>query len=163
MALSIKFDVAQARINVHPDKIHRQLSSSRLANGRLHAYHSVIAMSLLHPALLILTLFIVLRLRSMKVTMKFSVCATAKYSSSSSEEADPGSKDVVEATGPTLAEEMTVVMLCVFEVVISFLLVVIRQRLLLSGDVESNPGPMGGKFYLQRFIIGTYPEYYIEA
>ena len=84
----------------------------------------------------------------MKVTMKFSVYATSKYSSSSSEEADPGSKDVVEATGPTLAEEMTVVMLCVFEVVISFLLVVIRQRLLLSGDVESNPGPMGGKFYL---------------
>ena len=147
MSLSVKFDVAQARINVHPDKIHRQLSSSRLANGRLHAYHSVIAMSLLHPALLILTLFIVLRLRSMKVTMKFSVCATTKYSSLSSEEADPGSKDVAEATGPTLAEEMTVVMLCVFEVVISFLLVVIRQRLLLSGDVESNPGPMGGKFY----------------
>ena len=148
MALSVKFDVAQARINVHPDKIHRQLSSSRLANGRLHAYHSVIAMSLLHPALLILTLFIVLRLRSMKVTMKFSIYATSKYSSSSSEEADPGSKDVEEATGPTLAEEMSVVMLCVFEVVISFLLVVIRQRLLLSGDVESNPGPMGGKFYL---------------
>ena len=74
MALSVKFDVAQARINVHPDKIRRQLSSSRLANGRLHAYHSVIAMSLLHPALLILTLFIVLRLRS----MKFSVYATTK-------------------------------------------------------------------------------------
>ena len=144
MALNVKFDVAEARINVHPDKIHRQLSSSRLANGRLHVYHSVIAMSLLHPALLILTLFIVLRLRS----MKFSVYATSKYSSSSSEEADPGSKDVEEATGPTLAEEMTVVMLCVFEVVISFLLVVIRQRLLLSGDVESNPGPMGGKFCL---------------
>ena len=70
--------------------------------------------------------------------------ATSKYSSSSSDR--PGSKDVAEATGPTLAEEITVVMLYVFEVVISFLLVVIRQRLLLSGDVESNPGPMGGKF-----------------
>ena len=69
----VEFDVAQARINcsVHPDKIHRQLSSSRLANGRLNAYHSVIAMSLLHPALLILTLFIVLRLRSMKVKLPF--------------------------------------------------------------------------------------------
>ena len=71
MAFSVKFDVAQARINVHPDKIRRQLSSSRLANGRLHAYHSVIAMSLLHPALLILTLFIVLRLRSMKIKLPF--------------------------------------------------------------------------------------------
>ena len=73
MAALVEFDVAQARINcnVHPDKIHRQLSSSRLANGRLHAYHSVIAMSLLHPALLILTLFIVLRLRSMKIKLPF--------------------------------------------------------------------------------------------
>ena len=71
MAALVEFDVAQARINctIHPDKIHRQLSSSRLANGRLHAYHSVIAMSLLHPALLILTLFIVLRLRSMKIKL----------------------------------------------------------------------------------------------
>ena len=71
MAALVEFDVAQARINcnIHPDKIHRQLSGSRLANGRLHVYHSVIAMSLLHPALLILTLFIVLRLRSMKIKL----------------------------------------------------------------------------------------------
>ena len=69
----VEFDVAQARVNcnIHHDKIHRQLSSSRLANGRLHAYHSVIAMSLLHPTLLILTLFIVLRLRSMKIKLPF--------------------------------------------------------------------------------------------
>ena len=71
MAALVEFDVAQARINcsIHPDKIHQQLSSSRLANGRLHAYHSVVAMSLLHPALLILTFFIVLRLRSMKIKL----------------------------------------------------------------------------------------------
>jgi hypothetical protein len=135
----VKFAVAEARIDLHPDKSHRQLSSSRLANRRLHAYHSVIAMSLLHPALLILTLFIVLRLRSMKVSMKFS-CPP------SSQKADPDSEDVAESTGPSLTEEMTVLMLWVFEVAISFLLVVIRQRLLLSGDVESNPGPMDGKF-----------------
>ena len=73
MAALVEFDVAKARINctIHPDKIHRQLSSSRLANGRLHAYHSIIAMSLLHPVLLILTLFIVLRLRSMKIKLPF--------------------------------------------------------------------------------------------
>ena len=71
MVALVEFDVAEARINcnIHPDKLHRELSSSRLANGRLHAYHSVIAMSLLHPALLILTLFIVLRLRSMKIKL----------------------------------------------------------------------------------------------
>jgi hypothetical protein len=99
-------------------------------------------MSLLHPALLILTLFIVLRLRSMKVSMKFS-CPP------SPQKADPDSEDMAESTGPTLTEEMTVLMLWVFEVTISFLLVVIRQRLLLSGDVESNPGPMDGKIYLR--------------
>ena len=73
MAALVEFDVAQARIhcNIHPDKIHRKLSSSRLANRRLLAYHSVIAMSLLHPALVILTLFIVLRLRSIKIQLPF--------------------------------------------------------------------------------------------
>ena len=73
MAALVEFDVAQARTNcnIHPDKIHRQLSSSRLVNRRLHAYHSIIAMSLLHPALLILTLFIVLCLQSMKIKLSF--------------------------------------------------------------------------------------------
>ena len=71
MVALVEFDVAQACINCnfHPDKTHHQLSSSRLANRRLHAYRSVIAMSLLHPALLILTLFIVLRLRLMKIKL----------------------------------------------------------------------------------------------
>ena len=71
MVALVEFDIAEARIscNFHPDKTHRQLSSSRLANRRLHAYHSIIATSLLHPVLLILTLFIVLRLRSMKIKL----------------------------------------------------------------------------------------------
>ena len=104
MAALVEFDVAQARINctIHPDKIHRQLSSSRLANGRLHAYHSVITMSLLHPALLIL------------------------YRSR-----------------PTL--KTTVVMLGYAEEGEMYLLAIIHQRLIISGDVELNPGPLGGE------------------
>ena len=138
MAL-VDVDVAQTRINLHPDKSLRQLSSSRLANRRIHAYHSVIAMSLLHPALLMFTLFVVLRFRAMKFDAH-----TTKHLSPSCHKADPASKDVVDTTGLALTEEMTL-MLCVVEV-ISFLLVVIRQRLLMSGDVELNPGPLDGKF-----------------
>ena len=131
----VDVDLAQTRTNLHPDKSLRQLSSSRLANRRIHAYHSVIAMSLLHPALLMITLFVVLR-------MKFDACTT-KHLSPSCHKADPASKDVVDTTGLALTEE-TMLMLCVE--LISFLLVVIRQRLLMSGDVELNPGPLDGKF-----------------
>ena len=138
MAL-IGIDIAQTRINLHPNKSLRQLSSSRLANRRIHAYHSVIAMSLLHPALLMLTLFVVLRIR----LMKFDGCTTNHFSLSY-QKPDPASKEVVKTTGLPLTEEM-VLMLCVVVEVISFLLVVIQQRLLLSGDVELNPGPLDGK------------------
>ena len=137
--LLVDVDVAQTRINLHPDKSLRQLSSSRLANRRIHAYHSIIAMTLLHPALLMLTLFVVLRIRS----MKFDGCST-KHFSPSCQKADPASKEVVETTGLPLTEEMAFIP-CVVVEVISFLLVVIRQRLLLSGDVELNPGPLDGK------------------
>ena len=229
MAALVEFDVAQARINctIHPDKIHRQLSSSRLANGRLHAYHSVIAMSLLHPALLILTLFIVLRLRSMKIKLPFKfhrhhsvygagVGGTSRprltlktivvmfekcvmyllvmlyvyrsiitisqlhpalliltlfivlhirsmlnfqihlkqYHLSSS--ADMRSfyffhhkrchhsyKTTSYRSRPTL--KTTVVMLGYAEKDEMYLLMIIHQRLIISGDVELNPGPLGGE------------------
>ena len=137
MAL-VDVDVVQTRINLHPDKSLCQLSSSRLANRRIHAYHSVIAVSLLHPALLMITLFVVLRFRSMKFDTR-----TTNHLSPSCHKADPASKEVMETTDLALTEEMAL-MLCVVEV-ISFLLVVIRQQLLMSGDVELNPGPLDGE------------------
>ena len=85
-----------------------------------------------------LALFIVLRIRSMST--KFHP-HTARYGSSPScHKAGPISKKVGETTDLPLAEETTV-MLRAIEV-IAFLLVIIRQRLLMSGDVELNPGPM---------------------
>jgi hypothetical protein len=201
----VKFDVAEARIDLHPDKSHRQLSSSRLANRRLHAYHSVIAMSLLHPALLILTLFIVLRLRSMKIKLPFKlhhkqlhhstygavvgkprltlktivvmfknllVILHAYHSLIAISQLHPvlliltifiirsmlnfhikwchysygagvGSKG--GTTRPRLTLKTTVVMLVYGEKGEMHLLVIIHQRLILSGDVELNPGPLGGE------------------
>jgi hypothetical protein len=216
MAALVEFDVAEARIDLHPDKSHRQLSSSRLANRRLHAYHSVIAMSLLHPALLILTLFIVLRLRSMKIKLPFklhhkhssygavvgkprltlkaivvmfknllvilhayhSVIALSQlhpalfiltifivlhtrsmlnfhikryhYSHSTS----VGSKG--GTTRPRLTLKTTVVMLVYGEKGEMHLMVIIHQRLILSGDVELNPGPLGGEqLLLSNMLLYT--------
>ena len=131
MAL-INFDAAQARINLHPDKSHRLVSSSKLANGRLHAHYSAIAMSLIHPALLMFTLFVVLRMRSM--SLKFDLRYKRWYRSH-------GNKDRQRLTLETT------MLKCVYaEKGEMYLLVIIHQRLIMSGDVELNPGPMNGEF-----------------
>jgi hypothetical protein len=209
MAALVEFDVAEARIDLQPDKSYRQLSSSRLANRRLHAYHSVIAVSLLHPALLILTLFIMLRLRSMKIKLPFKLhhkqLHHSFYGVGVGRTAEPrqtlkaivvillvvlhayqsviaisqfhpvlliltilfvmlhirlmlnfhikrchyscgagvGSKG--KTTDPRLALKTTVAMLVYGEKGEMHLLMIIYQRLIISGDVELNPGPLGGE------------------
>jgi hypothetical protein len=63
---------------------------------------------------------------------------------SSSYGAGVGSKG--KTTGPRLTLKTTVVMLVCGEKGEMHLLVIIHQRLILSGDVELNPGPgLGGK------------------
>jgi hypothetical protein len=101
----------------------------------LHAYHSVIALSQLHPALFILTIFIVLRIQSM---LNFHI-KWCHYSYG----AGVGSKG--GTTRPRLTLKTTVVMLVCGEKGEMHLLVIIHQRLILSGDVELNPGPLGGE------------------
>ena len=135
-------DVAQTRINLHPDKSLRQLSSSRLANRRIHAYHSVIAMSVLHPALLMLILFIVLRIRSR--SLKFNFYDKRCYHSNGNKATGVGSKDKL-TTRPPPTLETTVLMCVCAEKGEMYLQVIIHQRLVMSGDVELNPGPLGGK------------------
>ena len=139
--LLVGVDVAQTRINLHPDKSLRQLSSSRLANRRIHAYHSVIAMSLLHPALLMLILFFVLRIRSRSLNFNFH--DKRCYHSNSNKATGVGSKDKATRPPPTLE---TTILMCVYaEKGEMYLQVIIHQRLVMSGDVELNPGPLGGK------------------
>ena len=137
----VEVDVAQTRINLHPDKSLRQLSSSRLANRRIHAYHSVIAMSLLHPALLMITLFVMLRFRSR--SLKFNFHHKRCYHSYSNKATGGESKD--RTTRPHLTLETTVVTYVYAEKGEMYLGVVIHQRLVMSGDVELNPGPLDGK------------------
>lgn len=127
MAL-IEFDVVQTHINLHPDENLRQLSCFGLANRRIYAYHSIIAMSLLHPALLIITLFVLWRIQSMMFYAHHQ--HITKYSSQPS-------CYKFEGDLPTPSEEM-VPMLCVIEVIS----LIIQQHLLMSGDIELNPGPL---------------------
>ena len=247
MVALVEFDVAEARINcnIHSDEIHRQLSNSRLANRRLHARHSVIAMSLLHPALVILILFIVLRLRSMKIklplkyhhkrchhsyygagvgattgprlTLKTLVVMLKKYemyllvilhtyrSVITISQLHPAlliltlfivlhirlmfnfqihlkryhllysaSADVrsfklngffhhkrchnsykTTSYGSRLTLKTTVVMLGYAEKDKMYLLAIIHQRLIISGDVELNPGPLGGEQILHSRVLPT--------
>ena len=127
MVALVEFDVAEARINcnIHSDKTHRQLSSSRLANRRLHAYHSIIAMSLLHPALVILTLFIVLRLRSMKIKLPLKYhhkrCHHSYYGAG-----------VGGTTGSQLTLKTLVVMLKKFEMYLLVILHAYRSVIAIS-------------------------------
>ena len=139
--LLIGVDIAQTRINLHPDKSLRQLSSSKLANRRIHAYHSVIAMSLVHPALLMFILFIVLRIRLR--SLKFDFHDKRCYHSNGNKATGVGSKDKTTRPPPTL--ETTVSMCVCVEKGEMYLQVIIYQRLVMSGDVELNPGPLGGK------------------
>ena len=147
MAL-VDIDVAQTRINLHPDKSLRQLSSSRLANRRIHAYHSVIAMSLLHPTLLMITLFVMLRIRSR--CLKFNFHHKRCYHSYG-KKAGVGSKD--RTTRPRLTVETTVIMCVYAKKGEMYLDVIIRQRLVMSGDVELNPGPLGGEQLLRTSVL----------
>ena len=126
MAL-VDLDVAQTRIDLHPGKSLRQLSSCRLANKRIHAYHYGIAMCVVHPALLMLALLVVLCIRSKSFKKAGS------------------NNNIMETTRPPPVIETTVVMCVYAEEGQMYLLVIIRQRLLRSGDVELNPGPLDGE------------------
>ena len=138
--LLVGVDVAQTRINLHPDKSLRQLSSSRLANRKIHAYHSVIAMSVLHPALLMLTLFVMLRIQSRSVKFKFH---HKRCYHSDGNKGTGGSRD--KTTRPPLTLETTAMMYVYVEKDEMYLQVIIHQRLVMSGDVELNPGPLDGE------------------
>ena len=157
----VDLNVTQTCINLHLDKSLRQLSSCKLANKRIHAYRHVIAMCVVHPTLLILALLVMLRIRSKSLKFKFPHLPIKQCCSSSN--VNPlhhnkstytgGSKDnVMETTKPPLAVETTVVV-CVYAAKGQmYLLVVIRQRLLRSGDVELNPGPLDSEWCSYNYV-----------
>jgi hypothetical protein len=111
----------------------------------LHAYRSVIAISQFHPVLLIfIILFIMLHTRSM---LNFQI-KQYHYSHGAS----VGSKG--KNTDPRLTLKTTVVMLVCGEKGEMHLMVIIHQRLILSGDVELNPGPgLGGEQLLLSIML----------
>ena len=151
----VNLDAAQTRINVHLDKSRRWVSSCRLANRRIQAYHCIIAMCVIDPALLMLGFFIMLRIRSKSLKLKFHRLPM-KYGRhrrsfsvrpSRNIKASGGSKG--KTTKPPPAVETTV-LVCVYteEGQIRYLIVIIHQRLLRSGDVELNPGPLDSEWLM---------------
>ena len=150
----VNLDAAQTRINVHLDKSHRWVSSCRLANRRIQAYHCVIAMCVIDPALLMLGFFIMLRIRSKSLKLKFHRLPM-KYGRhrrsfsvrpSCNIKASGGSKG--KTTKPPPAVETTVLVCVYAEEGQMYLIVIIHQRLLRSGDVELNPGPLDGEWLM---------------
>ena len=132
----IDHDIFLAHINLHPDKSLRQLSSCRLANNRIRVYDSsVVAMCVVHPTLLMLALFVRLRIRSRSSKFETYWRHEMKHCSNHTV-----SKNVERTTNLYLAEEMALIV-CVFQAT-AFLQLVIYQCLLMSGDVEVNPGPL---------------------
>ena len=116
----VEFDVVQAHINcnIHPDKIHRQLSSSGLATGntgdrkQCHLSYSA-------------------NVRSFKFNFHYKRCHHS-----------------YKTTTCTTRPLVTVVMLGYAEKSETYLLAIINQRLIISGDVELNPGPLGGELII---------------
>ena len=132
MALGVDIDVDQARINLHLDKSLRQLSSSRLVNRRMHAYHSVIALALLHPTMIILSLFIVLRIRSMSWKSSFHRKQWCYRSYGNKATPGMGSKGT-RSTRKCLTRERAVVKAEKRKI---YLMVMIHQQLIVSGDID---------------------------
>ena len=137
----VDLDVVQARVNLHPDKFCRQRASRRVAMKRLYQRRLVVTVCVEGvckewvAATLLLVLWL-LRIRSKKVKVQDKGCASCAVSLSSHCKA--GHVSEIMATTPD--REMAV-MLCVLQVM-DFLLVVVRLRLIMSGDVELNPGPL---------------------
>ena len=126
----VYIDIAQANVNLNPDNFLRQLASCRLANRKIHIYWCAIALSVIHPVLVLMGLLVLIRIRS-----KFQGCELH-----STQSCDKGHDSKDHLFSESLGEIVLVVMLCV----IHFLLVVLGQQLIMSGDVELNPGPLDG-------------------
>lgn len=127
----VYIDIAQANVNLNPNKFLRQLASCRLANRKVHTYWCAIALCVVHPVLVFMGLLILLRVRSM-----FRGCELH-----STRSCDKGHDSKDHLFSESLGEMVLVALLCV----IHFLLVVLAQQLIMSGDVELNPGPLDGK------------------
>ena len=141
--IDVNPDVTQTRINLEVrDKFLRRRASRRVASSRLYRRDPVVTVCaegvLKHWAALALLLILWLyRIcsKSSKVRVKvcvsreaFEVCAPRQSTSGGEKVA------VVSESGPPSLREKTD----------SHLKTVIRQRLLKSGDVELNPGPLQG-------------------
>ena len=141
--VDINLDVAQARINLEKDKFLRRRASRRVAAKRLYqrdpavivCANGVLEQWVAVSLLLVLWLH---RVRSAKRSkVRFLKVCTAVEICALHESTRGGRDGVCEGTGMSSPREKTVRF-------VSHLSEVIRQRLIMSGDVELNPGPLDG-------------------
>lgn len=127
----VYLNIAQSNVSLIPDKPLRQLASCRLANRRICTHWCAIALCMIHPALVIMGLVVMFRMSSIA---KYQWC---NLHTSWNSEKHRGCEEYC-----LLSPEKMMAMLCG----IHFILVILRQRLIMSGDVELNPGPLDGKY-----------------
>ena len=139
--VDVNLDVVQTRINLESDKFLRRRASRRVAAKRLYQRDpavTVCANGVLVGVSLLLILWLH-RIRSkrskmtrIKVCVAVEVCAPLQSTCG-------GKAGVSEGSGPPSLREKTVRF-------VGQLSEVIRQRLIMSGDVELNPGPLDGMY-----------------
>ena len=142
----VNLDVVQARINMEKDKYLRRRAARRVAAKRLYQRGplvTVCAEGVLEQwvAVSVLLVLWLHRLRSKRSRMRIKVCAAVGVCAVWRQSACAGEKaaGVCEGSGPPSLREKAVRL-------VSHLEDVIRQRLIMSGDVELNPGPFDGTY-----------------
>ena len=122
----VDVDVMEACINLKCDKFFRQRASHRIAVKRLCKRDLVCVEGVLN-GWVVIALFLVLRIQS-KSANSIKVCSLSRSGEGAT--AVPHSPQELEMTMKS-HDHLTAVS---------------RQQLIMSGDVETNPGPLDGKF-----------------
>ena len=128
----VDVDVMEARIKLQRDKFLRQQASRRVAMRKLYK-HDLVCVEGVHSGWVVVALCLILWL--LRIQSKSTNCVPADVRSLSRS----GKGGVVSEAVPHSPEETTVKSH-------DHLIAVSHQQLIMSGDVETNPGPLDGNF-----------------
>ena len=132
-------DVMEARIKLQRDKFLRQRASRRVAVKRLYK-RDLVCVEGVHNGWVVIALFLILWL--LRIQSKSRSCVPADVGSRS------GEGGVVSEAVPPSPGDMSVKSH-------DHLLAVSCQQLIMSGDVETNPGPLDGNFAMITLRVAS--------
>ena len=154
-------DLLEAAVNLQRDQFIRLRGRARLAVKRLYQRDPVVTVcaDAVLSQWVVAALFLILWLLRIRSKSKIRVCHLG-----SSTLLPPvvhcHGKACTSESYPASVEEKRVILL-----VMDYLLAVVRQRLIMSGDVELNPGPLDqGKnvqVYIDTLCISSLLQYYV--